>query len=153
MWLARHTPENTEPIIEKVLEAVKETYADKGYAASLGTYVVGYCFGGKYALRLAGPQGKKYGVNAAAVAHATLITKEDFEGVEKPVIFACAGKLHPKAPGNVRAPIYIYGATENDPYFPDDIREEGRKILEGKQADFQMEIFKGVPHGKLSLCL
>lgn len=53
MWLARHTPENTMPIIEKVLAAVKEEYGDKKYTVSLGTYVVGYCFGGKYAIRLA----------------------------------------------------------------------------------------------------
>lgn len=41
------------PVIEKVLAAVKEEYGDKKYTVSLGTYVVGYCFGGKYALRLA----------------------------------------------------------------------------------------------------
>lgn len=65
MWLARHTPENTMPVIEKVLAAVKEEYGDKKYTVSLGTYVVGYCFGGKYALRLAaGDQ-----IVACCVAH------------------------------------------------------------------------------------
>ncbi|TGZ82660.1 alpha/beta-hydrolase [Ascodesmis nigricans] len=126
MWLARHTPENTDPIIDNVLTAVKETYEHKEYAPSLGTYVVGYCFGGKYALRLAGPQGEKHGVVASAVAHGTLIQKEDFEGIKRPVVFAC---------------------VENDPYFPDDIREQGRRIMDEKKADYQMEVFKGVPHG------
>jgi len=53
MWLARHTPENTMPIIEKVLRAVRETYADTAYDASMGVLAVGYCFGAKYVLRLA----------------------------------------------------------------------------------------------------
>lgn len=53
MWLARHTPENTMPIIEKVLRAVRETYADTAYDASVGVLAVGYCFGAKYVLRLA----------------------------------------------------------------------------------------------------
>lgn len=65
MWLARHTPENTMPIIERVLAAVKAEYGDKKYTVSLGTYVVGYCFGGKYALRLAATDQ----VIASCVAH------------------------------------------------------------------------------------
>lgn len=69
MWLARHTPENTMPVIEKVLVAVKEEYGDKKYTASLGTYVVGYCFGGKYALRLAATDQ----IVTCCVAHGLLI--------------------------------------------------------------------------------
>lgn len=53
------------PIIEKVLAAVKEEYGDKKYTISLGTYVVGYCFGGKYALKLAATDQ----VIACCVAH------------------------------------------------------------------------------------
>lgn len=68
MWLARHTPEKTMPIIEKVLAAVKEEYGDKNYTVSLGTYAVGYCFGGKYALRLAATDL----IIAGAVAHGLL---------------------------------------------------------------------------------
>lgn len=68
MWLARHTPENTMPTIEKVLEAVREEYGDKEYSSSRGISVVGYCFGGKYALRLAA----RDDVSVAAVAHGRL---------------------------------------------------------------------------------
>lgn len=144
MWLARHTPENTDPIIDNVLTAVKETYEHKEYAPSLGTYVVGYCFGGKYALRLAGPQGEKHGVVASAVAHGTLIQKEDFEGIKRPVVFACVGRSSISHAGSG----WLIGSAENDPYFPDDIREQGRRIMDEKKADYQMEVFKGVPHGK-----
>ena len=68
MWLARHTPENTMPTIEKALGAVREEYGDKEYRSSYGISVVGYCFGGKYALRLAA----RDDVTAAAVAHGRL---------------------------------------------------------------------------------
>lgn len=53
------------PVIESVLAAVKEQYGENQYTVSLGTYVVGYCFGGKYAIRLAA----KDDVIGVAVAH------------------------------------------------------------------------------------
>lgn len=65
MWIARHTPENTIPIIENALNSVKEQYGDKQYKVARGIYVVGYCFGGKYALRLAA----RDDVTAVAIAH------------------------------------------------------------------------------------
>ncbi|KAI5776610.1 dienelactone hydrolase [Geopyxis carbonaria] len=122
MWLARHTPENTMPIIEDVMKAIKERYGDKSYTVSLGTYAVGYCFGGKYALRLAASDE----ITAAAIAHGVLITKEEIESITKPTTFAC---------------------VENDPFFPDDIREEGRRFLEKNKAEFDMRVYKNVPHG------
>lgn len=76
MWLARHTPEKTMPIIEKVLAAIKEEYGDKYYTVSLGTYAVGYCFGGKYALRLAATDL----IIAGAVAHGLLTSLFFFNG-------------------------------------------------------------------------
>jgi len=119
MWLARHTPENTMPTIEKVLEAVGEEYGDKEYSSSHGISVVGYCFGGKYALRLAA----RDDVSVAAVAHGTMISKGDFVGVKCPITFAC---------------------VENDPLFPDEIREEGIKFL---NTEHELKVYKGVPHG------
>ena len=105
MWLARHTPENTMPIIENVLKEVREEYGDRQYTVSHGTHCVGYCFGGKYALKLAGTNE----VIAAAVAHGlvppdplrqwaymlsgTMISTEDMQGIRKPVTFACVGRL------------------------------------------------------------
>jgi dienelactone hydrolase len=66
MWLAGHTPVNTDPIIDDVLKHLEETYGEgKGYKTSHGIRVVGYCFGGKYALRLAA----RDDVKAVAVAH------------------------------------------------------------------------------------
>ena len=53
MWLARHTSEKTFPIITKVLNAAKDEFAD-ALANGGGVYAVGYCFGGKYVMLLAG---------------------------------------------------------------------------------------------------
>ena len=53
MWLARQTPDKVLPILQKVIEGAKEEFAD-AVANGGGLYAVGYCFGGKYVLLLAG---------------------------------------------------------------------------------------------------
>jgi len=53
MWLARHTEEKVLPILHSVLEAAKDEFAD-AVANGGGIYGVGYCFGAKYILILAG---------------------------------------------------------------------------------------------------
>ncbi|CUS11633.1 unnamed protein product [Tuber aestivum] len=122
MWLARHTPENTMPIIETVLKAVKETYADKAYDSSMGILAVGYCFGAKYVLRLAATDE----IAAGAIAHGLLISKEDIAGVKKPVTLAC---------------------VENDMFFPDEVRDGGKKQLQDNNIDHELKVYPGVPHG------
>lgn len=51
MWLARQTPEKVLPLLQKVIEGLKEEFAD-AVANGGGVYAVGYCFGGKYVLLL-----------------------------------------------------------------------------------------------------
>jgi len=58
------------PVIEMVLKSVEEQYGDKQYKVARGIYVVGYCFGGKYALRLAA----RDDVKAVAMAHGQLFS-------------------------------------------------------------------------------
>ena len=109
MWLARHTPEKVLPILHKVLDAVKDEYAD-AVAKGGGIYGAGYCFGAKYILILAGEhpdtviQGQvlndeeqgvvKKGplIKAGAIAHATLVTREDLDAVKAPIAMACVGE-------------------------------------------------------------
>ncbi|KAL9593322.1 MAG: hypothetical protein Q9179_005952 [Wetmoreana sp. 5 TL-2023] len=143
MWLARQTPEKVLPLLHKVIEGVKDEFAD-AVANGDGIYAVGYCFGGKYVLLLgseipdtvakgqavkdeeqgivkSGPQ-----IKAGAIAHGTMITKEDIQGLKVPVTMAC---------------------TENDQLFPDDIRAEGQKCLVDKDIPHEIQVFPGVPHG------
>ncbi|KAL9122365.1 MAG: hypothetical protein Q9187_001082 [Circinaria calcarea] len=144
MWLARQTPEKVMPILQKVVEGAKEEFAD-AVANGGGIYAVGYCFGGKYVLLLGSelPDAVAKGqaqkdeeqgvvkakplIRAGALAHATMVTKHDIEAVKSPISMAC---------------------VENDPLFPDDIREAAQKNLEEKQIKHEIKVYPGVPHGQ-----
>lgn len=143
MWLARQTPEKVLPIIHKAIEAAKDEYAD-AVANGGGIYSVGYCFGGRMTLLLAGekPDMVLWGqqvkdeeagvvkkgpyIKAGAIAHATLVSKEDFEGTKAPLAFIC---------------------VENDQLFEEDIREHGEKYLKENNIESEFKTYSGVPHG------
>jgi dienelactone hydrolase len=145
MWLARHTPEKVLPILHKVVEGAKEEFAD-AVANGGGIYGVGYCFGAKYILILAGehpdtvawgqeaPKDEEQGtvkkapvIKAGAIAHGTMVTKEDLEAV--------------------KTPIYIV-AVKDDPLFSEEeVLTPGRQTLEKNQVEHEVQIFPGVPHG------
>ncbi|KAI9805270.1 MAG: hypothetical protein M1833_005723 [Piccolia ochrophora] len=143
MWLARQTPEKVLPILHKVIEGAKEEFAD-AVASGDGIYAVGYCFGGKYVLMLAGEhpdtvmsgqavQDEERGVvktgpviKAGAMAHGVLVTLEDMQAIKAPVTLAC---------------------VENDSLFPDDIRNEGQKYLEDNDIKHELRTYSKVPHG------
>ena len=106
MWLARHGAEKVLPLVEKALAAAREEFAD-AVRFGEGVYAVGYCFGAKYVLMLAGA-GSNEGVKdeeqgmvgsqgprikAGAIAHATLATREDMLGIKAPVSMVCVGML------------------------------------------------------------
>ncbi|KIV90551.1 hypothetical protein PV10_07842 [Exophiala mesophila] len=145
MWLARQTPEKVLPILLKVIDTAKDEYADAVEHGG-GIYSVGYCFGGKYTILLAGERassdlsgqsaaGKdeeqgvvKKGplIKAGVAAHATLVTREDLKDVKVPLSLV---------------------VVENDPLFPDDVLEEGRKQFATTNLEHQIKTYPGVPHG------
>lgn len=147
MWLARQTPEKVLPIILKVLEGVKDEFAD-AVAAGGGVYCVGYCFGGRMTLLLAGEKKTAVAaddsvapvsdpeanlvestgphIKAGAIAHATLVEKADFEGTKVPLAFVC---------------------VENDQLFPEDVREHGEEYLKSNGISSEFKTYSGVPHG------
>jgi dienelactone hydrolase len=225
MWLARQTPEKVLPRLLKVIKAAQEEYAD-AIAHGDGLYAVGYCFGARYVLILAGnnveqhpaiaPPATTAGgadannpggasgmlqsasgvisgafsnipaipglsggaktdsttsatntaeadeesqpalpttdpatttaspsapppsapitahplppIRAAAIAHGTLITRDDVRGVS----------------GSV--PLYVV-AVQDDPLFPEEVLEVGRKVWAANEARCHVEVFDGVPHG------
>ncbi|CAO1597480.1 hypothetical protein XANCAGTX0491_001288 [Xanthoria calcicola] len=143
MWLARQSQEKVIPLLHKVIEGAKDEFAD-AVANGDGVYAVGYCFGGRYVLLLGSElpdtvakgqalKDEEKGVvkcapqiKAGAIAHGTLITKEDIEGLKVPITMAC---------------------TENDQLFPDDVRAEGQKYLVDSGMEHEIQVFPGVPHG------
>jgi dienelactone hydrolase len=148
MWLARHTEEKVFPLLEKVIEGARAEFAD-AVAAGNGIYAVGYCFGGRYVLLLAAertppppgftgatrpadaeaaiPTKKGPFIRAGALAHATLVSPEDFEGLKAPVSLVC---------------------VESDPMFPDDVRTQGEDLMGKLNLEHEVQVYPGVPHGK-----
>ncbi|KAK4131135.1 alpha/beta-hydrolase [Trichocladium antarcticum] len=148
MWLARHTEEKVLPILHRVLGACRDEFAD-AISHGGGVYAVGYCFGGRYVLLLAGErpgpgpgQGRGQGrgadeeanrpktvgpyIKTGALAHATLVSKEDFVGLAAPVSVVC---------------------VENDPMFPDEVREAGEDYMSKNGVEHEVSVYPGVPHG------
>ncbi|KAL5120766.1 hypothetical protein ACEQ8H_001247 [Pleosporales sp. CAS-2024a] len=144
MWLARHTPEKVLPLLHKVIEGAKEDFAD-AVANGGGIYGIGYCLGAKYILILAGENSDPFAapaqstdeeqgaikkepvLKAGAVAHGTMVTLEDLEGV--------------------KAPMYI-AAVKDDPLFPEEeVLTPGRRTLEKNKIEHEVQVFSGVPHG------
>jgi len=145
MWLARHTPEKVLPLLHKVIEGAKEEFAD-AIANGDGVYGMGYCFGAKYILILAGehpdtvawgqeqPKDEEQGtvkkapvLKAGAVAHATMLTKEDLDAV--------------------KAPVYI-AAVKDDPLCSEEeVLTPGRRAMEANKVEHEIQVFSGVPHG------
>nr|POE48043.1 hydrolase tropi [Quercus suber] len=144
MWLAYHTPEKVLPILTRVIASAKEEFGD-AVANGEGIYAVGYCFGAKYALLLgsagtdsetttttaseaeqglAKPTGPL--IKVATIAHGTQITEDDF--------------------GKVKVPTLVV-AVEDDPLFPDHVRDGGKKIMEANSLEHELKIYPGVPHG------
>jgi dienelactone hydrolase len=143
MWLARQTPEKVLPILHKVIDGAKDEFAD-AVANGGGIYSVGYCFGGRMTLLLAGEKPDTAGwgqavkdeeagvakkgpyIKAGAIAHATLVSKEDFEGTKAPLAFIC---------------------VENDQLFLEEDREYGEKHLKENNTECEFKTYSGVPHG------
>ncbi|KAK4121123.1 alpha/beta-hydrolase [Parathielavia appendiculata] len=147
MWLARHTEEKVLPILDKVLDGAGDEFADAASHGG-GVYAVGYCFGARYVLLLAaekvgGKQQQRQGgegggtgdeeagvvaprIKAGALAHPTLVSKGDWEGLTAPLSVVC---------------------VENDPLFPDEVRIAGEEYMSGNGVEHEVQVYPGMPHG------
>lgn len=155
MWLARHTEEKVMPILTKALEGARDEFADAVVHGG-GVYAVGYCFGGRYVLLLAKAQNHKAAagaqktkgtteqeqdveaqagqdeqegrsfIKAGALAHATLVSTDDFVGLKAPVSVV---------------------SVESDPLFPDEVRERGEDLMREGGVEHEVQVYPGVPHG------
>lgn len=144
MWLARHTPGKVLPLLHKVISAAKEEFAD-AVANGGGIYGVGYCFGAKYILLLAGehpdsviwgqenPGAEEEGmvkkgpfIKVGAVAHGTGVTPTDIASVKVPMSLIC---------------------VQDDPMFPEEIWKAGEDALVKSGVEHEIKIHPSVPHG------
>ncbi|KAK7039385.1 protein AIM2 [Favolaschia claudopus] len=105
-------------ITPKWIQAIRERYgmSDAKYSA------VGYCYGGPFALDLAGTED----VVAAAFAHPGLLTEDQFQNIKKPLLMSCA---------------------ESDFTFTNEFRRRAEDILAEVKAQYFMQLFCRVQHG------
>lgn len=77
----------------------------------------------------AAEQKQNYGpfIKAGALAHATLVARDDFEGLKAPVSLVC---------------------VESDPLFPDEVRKYGEDHMSKSGVEHEVQVYPGVPHGK-----
>lgn len=81
-WLNNgHTMKEVDPIIEKVITDLKNTYGVKRLGG------VGYCFGGKYVTRFL----KESKIDAGFIAHPSHVSVDEVEAIERPLSIAAAG--------------------------------------------------------------
>lgn len=83
-FLSKHPPEVTDPIVATALSYLMDVLGIKKIAAS------GYCFGGRYAVRVLNGEDA---VNVGFTAHPSLLTTEEVKTVQRPLGLANAGKI------------------------------------------------------------
>ncbi|KAK8143048.1 hypothetical protein G3M48_007813 [Beauveria asiatica] len=137
MWLARVTPDRVLPVLHKVLDAARDSYADAVKQGG-GIYAVGYCVGARFVLLL-GKQTEETGadeesgptthgpyIKAGALAHAASVAPEDFDNVSVPLSLVC---------------------VEDDPLFSDEVRTLGEDAMSKANLEHEVQVYPGVPHG------
>ncbi|KAK4650002.1 hypothetical protein QC762_703300 [Podospora pseudocomata] len=117
-FLAAHQPPVTDPIIASAISHLRGSLNISSIAAA------GYCFGGRYALRVVNPS--PGGADVAFAAHPSLLTDEEISGVEKPVSVA---------------------AADRDELLTAARRAELEGLLLGAGGRYQVGVYGGTPHG------
>jgi dienelactone hydrolase len=118
-WKAAHEPPATDPILGKVLAHIHSTY---GNDVKIGG--VGYCFGGRYVIRLMGAGAIDVGV----VNHPSFFTMDEVSKLGE-------GK---------RLAMY---AADIDDYLTDEKRRKTEDILGKTGASWMSALFSGTEHG------
>lgn len=117
-WKVRHEPHITDPIVSKAVAYIRSTY---GKDVKIGG--VGYCFGGRYVMRLMG-QGV---IDVGVINHPSFFTMDEVSklGGKKLAIFA----------------------AEIDDILPKEKRRETEDVLVEAGAKWMSTVFGGTEHG------
>ncbi|KAJ7580257.1 Alpha/Beta hydrolase protein [Mycena floridula] len=115
-WRAKAFKQAQE-LTPKWVEGLRTKYgSDAKYCA------VGYCFGAPYAVELAATDK----LVAAAFAHPSALSEEQFASVTKPLFLSCA---------------------ETDRPFPAEARRKAEDMLVAAKKQYCIQVFSGVSHG------
>lgn len=117
-WVKEHLPQvpTVDAKVEKIIKHMRGELGVKKLGA------VGYCFGGKYAIRWLKPGS----ADASYVAHPSFVAAEELEAISGPLSIA---------------------AAETDDIFPAPKRRESEDILQKMNVPYQLNLFSDVEHG------
>lgn len=144
----RHHPGTVDPILEEVLDWIERSEEAGGFGGVGGLGAVGYCFGGRYVLRLLAA--KK--IDAGVVNHPSFFTVGEVEALGKRriagregdgQIAAGTGGASASTPLN---PIAIFAAEEDD-IFPESKRRATEDALKRGGVTWWCSVFGGTEHG------
>ena len=121
-FIMRHNVKKSEPLIKDAVSELKQSCG----VTSLG--VVGYCWGGKYALRL----GSEDAVKAIVAVHPSLVDpKDDLVGLKASVLLLLA---------------------EKDPVISKSLREKIEAAIQAAGVATESVLYEGTSHGFATRC-
>ncbi|QIW99811.1 hypothetical protein AMS68_005329 [Peltaster fructicola] len=116
-WKAKHTTENTDPIVEKTIDYLKSEHGIKKIGG------VGYCWGAKYVARYLTKSG---GIDVGYFAHPSFVEENELRSITGPLSIA---------------------AAETDQIFTVELRHRSEEILKEIGAVYQLSLYSSVQHG------
>ena len=118
-WLKNgHESPSVDPIVDSLIVELRTKYKVKKLGA------VGYCFGGKYAVRHLRPDAGK--IDVAYTAHPSFVDEEEVLDIKGPLSIA---------------------AAEEDSIFPAERRHKTEELLIKVGQPYQINLYSGVEHG------
>jgi dienelactone hydrolase len=130
----RHHPGTVDPILDAIIEWVRRPVSSGGFGGVKSLGGVGYCFGGRYVIRLLAA-GK---IDAGAVNHPSFFTIEEVRSLAQRPAGAMAGSCY--------SPLAIFAAEEDD-IFPESKRRATEDVLKEIGAAWWCSTFGGTEHG------
>jgi len=117
-WVGRHPigSESTMAVLAAVISELRLVHGVTKVTAE------GFCWGGWFVAALAATDK----VNAATVAHGSLMTIEAIEAIKQPTQFICA---------------------EEDAQWPQDFKDKVAKVIQDKDVPCSMKTYPGTVHG------
>ncbi|KAL2270504.1 hypothetical protein VTJ83DRAFT_2688 [Remersonia thermophila] len=126
-FLARHNPTTIDPKIASSIRYLRRNRRISRIGAP------GYCFGGRYTFRFAGPSGvasvqngRDAYIDATYAAHPSLLSAEEILAIGAPASIAAAA---------------------TDPLFDDDARVAAEKTLKQSTQPYRVTVYSGTDHG------
>lgn len=135
----RHHPGTVDPILRTILDWIDTPTSESGFGGVESLGGTGYCFGGRYVIRLLA----KGEIGAGVVNHPSFFTIDEVKSLER----MRPGDVDVRAEGRqALSPLAIFAAEEDD-IFPEGKRRETEDALKGIGATWLCTTFSQTEHG------